>query len=181
MRLGDAIQRAQSALAGGPSDIALLVLDDLEALKPVHVPEGPFASPDVRAMFRGDRPVVLEESQRLEYEGYADVVIARSIAIAENKRRLNNVLWAHEKLHAEKRPEASLMREFLREEWGYTGELPVGSDRRYALVHQLAPVALPRRRLTRPGLARAAPSNTNLWESEDEDLSERGDPTRRAR
>lgn len=181
MRLGDAIQRAQAALAGGPSDIALIVLDDLDALKPVHVPEGPFASADVRAMFRGERPVVLDEMQRMEYEAYADVVIARSIAIAENKRRLNNVLWAHEKLHADKRPEASLMREFLREEWGYQGELPVGSDRRYALVHQLAPVALPRRRITRPGLARAVPANSNLWEDEHEDLPERSDPTRRAR
>jgi hypothetical protein len=133
MRLQDVIAKAQREMAGGPVELALGAVRELDNLRPLHVPP-----PAVLASELRDKKSRLEMSteQQFVHAVYCDAVEARVSAIAENERRLTTTLWAEQELRRAGRPEAELVRDFNRMEWGVLVPAPEGCDGRHTIMKE---------------------------------------------
>lgn len=179
--LQDIIGAAQKAMHGGPLDIALANVSELENLRPTDIPEVPYIDPELRRHFTGEARVEMSEGQRADYGFYRDAMSARAEAIGENERRLRTALWTEQTLRKHNRPETELVRTFNLEEWGIADPAPYEVDAREALVRGIArkrPSLQPMRSMKPP-----VPANRNYRGDDDDgqDLPQYRDPTRRTR
>lgn len=136
MKLDQIIARAQREMAGGPVELALGTVHELDNLRPIHVPPRPQDSDVFAERMRSASRPFADELEQARYVQFLEELKLRADAIAENERRLTATLWAEQALRKAGRPEADLVRDFNRMEWGVLVPAPEGCDERHTIMKE---------------------------------------------